>query len=133
MARYVFPAVFTAEENGLYSVYFPDLEGCYTSGDDLGDAIAMAEDVLAMTLYTYEKENTPIPKASDPATIELQADEFVNYVTTDTLYYQRRYGSKAVKKTLSIPEWLNNLATAENLNFSQVLQEALATKLGVPM
>ena len=132
MAKYVYPAVFTAEENGLYSIYFPDLDGCYTSGDDLGDGIAMAKDVLEMTLYNYEKENKPIPPASELKTIDLKENEFVNYIAADTLYYQRRYSKKAVKKSLTIPEWLNNIAVSENVNFSQVLQDALISKLGIP-
>lgn len=56
MAKYVYAAVFTKEENGQYSVVFKDLEGCYTCGDSLEEAIEMAEDVLALTLYGYESE-----------------------------------------------------------------------------
>ena len=62
---YVFPAVFTALEDGRYEVYFPDLEGCYTFGDDLQDAIKMAQDVLALTLYEYEADERSIPEASE--------------------------------------------------------------------
>ena len=66
---YVYPAVFTALEDGGYEVVFPDLEGCYTFGDDLQDAIEMAEDVLALTLYDYESDKAVIPKASDRAAL----------------------------------------------------------------
>lgn len=133
MARYAYPAVFTEEENGLYSINFPDLEGCYTSGDNLADGIAMAEDVLAMTLYNYEKDGKTIPDASDPASIHLDENEFINFIAADTLYYQKKFNNKSVKKTLTIPEWLNDLATSENINFSQTLQEALVAKLRVPV
>ena len=133
MSRYVYPAVFTAEEKGAYSINFPDLESCYTCGDDLADGIVMAEDVLALTLYNYEKEGKAIPAPSDPATIRLEANEFVNYIAANTLYYQKKFNNKAVKKTLTIPEWLNELAAAENVNFSQTLQEALISKLRVPV
>lgn len=133
MSRYVYPAVFTAEENGAYSINFPDLEGCYTCGDDLADGIVMAEDVLALTLYNYEKEGRAIPVPSDPAAISLEANEFVNYIAANTLYYQKKFNNKSVKKTLTIPEWLNELATEENVNFSQTLQEALISKLRVPI
>ena len=54
MAKYVYPAVLTQEENGMYSVKFPDIEGCYTSGENLADALFMAEDALALMLYAYE-------------------------------------------------------------------------------
>ena len=56
MAKYAYPAVFTPEENGRFSVNFPDLESCYTCGDDMKDALIMAEDALAFTLYDYERE-----------------------------------------------------------------------------
>ncbi len=129
MAKYVYPAIFTKEPDGKYSIVFPDLEGCYTSGDDLADGIYMAEDVLAFTLYGLEKQNLPIPDPSE----SLQAEEgsFVNRIVCDTLEYQKMKNNKAVKKTLSIPEWLNEKAVDANLNFSQILQEALKARLGI--
>lgn len=131
MAKYVYPAVFTAEEDGGYSIDFPDLEGCYTCGDDLADGIMMAEDVLALTMYHYEKENKQIPAPSDNSSIQIGKNEFINYIVADTLEYQKKYNAKSVKKTLTIPEWLNELAVQANINFSQVLQEALTNKLQV--
>lgn len=131
MNRYSYPAIFTPEENGLYSVVFPDLESCYTSGDNLADAIMMAEDVLAFTLYDYEKEGKPIPAPSSPASLLLADGEFVNFIACDTLGYRKRFNNKAVKKTLTIPEWLNEIALDQNINFSQVLQDALLEKIHV--
>lgn len=128
---YVFPAVFAALEDGKYEVYFPDLEDCYTFGDDLQDALKMAQDVLALTLYEYEAEGRPIPEASERSAIDLKENEFVNYVTADTLEYRKRFNNKAVKKTLTIPEWLNEAAVEAGVNFSQVLQEALIKKLNL--
>lgn len=128
---YVFPAVFTALEDGKYEVVFPDLEGCYTFGDDLNDAIKMAEDVLALTLYDYETDKMSIPEPSDRKAIDLNADQFVNYIAADTLEYRKRFNNKAVKKTLTIPEWMNEAATEAGINFSQILQEALAQKLNL--
>lgn len=124
--KYSYPAIFTPEDGG-YSVVFPDLEGCYTCGDDMTDAIYMAEDVLALTLYSYErdKKEIPIPSHSLP----LKDGEFINYIACDTLEYQKRFNNKAVKKTLSIPEWLNEAALSMNINFSQVLQDALIAKV----
>jgi predicted RNase H-like HicB family nuclease len=129
MARYAYPAVFTPEEAGAFSVNFPDLESCYTCGDDMKDALMMAEDVLAFVLYDYERENRPIPEPSEMKTVKLEAGEFVNYVACDTMEYRKRNNNTAVKKTLTIPEWLNEAATSMGLNFSQVLQEALMNKV----
>lgn len=128
--KYVYPAVFTKEKKG-YSVLFPDLEGCYTCGDDLKDALYMAEDVLAFTLFDYEKTRKTIPVPSEYEALKTGVNEFVNYVSCDTLEYQRRNNNKAVKKTLSIPEWLNELAMAKGINFSQVLQDALKAQLNL--
>ncbi len=130
MSRYAYPAVFTPEENGQFSVNFPDLDGCYTCGDDMKDALIMAEDVLAFTLYDYEKEGKEIPEPSAPGDLTLEKNEFVNYVACDTLEYRKMHNNKAVKKTLTIPEWLNESAMAMGLNFSQVLQDALMDKVG---
>lgn len=127
--KYAYPAIFTLEENGAFSVLFPDLEGCYTCGDDLQDALYMASDVLAFTLYGYEKEHREIPDPSNPSLFELEGGDFVNYVACDTIDYQKRHSNKAVKKTLSIPEWLNEAATTAGINFSQVLQDSLKEQL----
>ena len=128
MAKYVYPAVFVPEEVG-YSVYFPDLEGCYTCGDNLQDAIIMAEDVLAFFLYDEEREGNPIPEASATNNVQLQEGEFVNYIACDTVEYAKMHNNRAVKKTLTIPEWLNEAAIKAGINFSQTLQEALMAKL----
>ena len=129
MSKYAYPAVFTLEEDGTYSIIFPDLEGCYTCGDSLEDGIEMAEDALALTLYGYEKEGREIPKASVPTAITVSENEFVNFIACDTMAYRKMYNNKAVKKTLTIPEWLHEAATSMGLNFSQVLQEALISKI----
>lgn len=129
--KYVYPAIFTPEEDGGYSIIFPDLEGCFTCGDDLIDGMQMAEDVLALVLYGYEKDERKIPLPTKRENIKLQGKEFVNYVACDTMEYRKRYNNKAVKKTLSIPAWLNEKACSMNINFSQVLQEALMKKTGM--
>lgn len=130
MAKYVYPAIFSPEKEGGYSVYFPDLEGCYTCGDDLQDALFMANDVLAFVLYDYEKDGTKIPAPSKAEDVKREDGEFVNYVACDTLEYARMHDNKAVKKTLTIPQWLNDAALKADINFSQVLQEALMKKVG---
>lgn len=131
MAKYAYPAVFTPAEEGGYTVRFPDLEGCFTEGDSIPEALYMAEDVLALILYGYETDGREIPAPSSLSDINLAPGEFANFVACDTLAYRKMYNNKAVKKTLTIPEWLNESATAMGLNFSQVLQEALMSKLNL--
>ncbi len=129
MAKYAYPAIFTPEEDGSFSINFPDLEGCYTCGDSLEDGIEMAEDALALVLYGYEKDARAIPAPSSSSAFTISGNEFVNYIACDTMEYRKMYNNKAVKKTLTIPEWLNESASAMGLNFSQVLQEALLQKV----
>lgn len=128
MSKYAYPAVFTPEEKG-YSIVFPDLESCYTCGDTLEDGLEMARDALALVLYGYEKEGRPIPSPSERTIIPLNEGEFVNYVVCDTMFYRKMHNNKAVKKTLTLPEWLNEEAMNIGINFSQVLQEALLQRL----
>ena len=130
MAKYCFPAVFSPEDGG-YSVDFPDLEGCYTCGDSLTEAMEMARDALALTLTVLEDERRTIPKAGSVEETKHEAGEFVSLVLADTTEYRKKISNMAVKKTLTIPQWLNTAAEAANVNFSQTLQEALAAKLGL--
>ncbi|MCD8154336.1 MAG: type II toxin-antitoxin system HicB family antitoxin, partial [Clostridiales bacterium] len=122
-------AIFTPEEDGGYSVIFPDLDGCYTCGDDMAESLIMAEDVLALTLYGYESEKKEIPAPSIASNFTLKKGEFVNFNACDTLAYRKMYNNKSVKKTLTIPEWLNEVASEAGVNFSQVLQDALKVQL----
>ena len=92
-------------------------------GDTLTEAIYMAEDVLALILYGYETDGRAIPAPSDPGSFDLHEGDFVNYIACDTMEYRKMYNNKSIKKTLSIPEWLNEKATSMNLNFSQILQD----------
>lgn len=80
MNKYAYPAVFTPENNGAYSVNFPDFDGCYTCGDDLADSIYMAQDILAYTIYDLQAEDKPLPHPSDPRSISVSTGEFVNFV-----------------------------------------------------
>lgn len=133
-----YPAIFYKEENG-YSVIFPDLNYLATDGETLEQALAMAIDCLAGYLFSakLDKEKNPAPsdlKDIDPIRVADELDTesgdfFVNLVTVDVDEYAKTHFNKSIKKTLSIPEWLNREALAKGINFSQVLQEALVAKL----
>ncbi len=129
MGKYVYPAVFTPEEAGKYFVYFPDIDGCYTCGDDLADGMEMAEDALALMLTHLEDEQREIPSASAINDLLVHDGEFASYISCDTVLYRHLMNNTAVKKTLSIPSWLNDSAVAAGINFSQVLQDALKEQL----
>ena len=130
MAKYVYPAIFAPESEG-YSVTFPDLSGCFTQGEDMADALEAAADALCLVLYDMEESGKEIPAASDIKAIQTEGGAFVSLVSCDTLEYRRYYDNKAVKKTLTIPAWLNTMAERAGLNFSQVLQNGLKNELHV--
>ena len=129
--RYTYTAIFTPEENGLYSVTFPDIQGCYTSGNDMADAIYMAQDVLCLTLFDFEQDGKSIPIARNPQEIKVTEGQFTSVVAVDTETYRRYYENKSVKKTLTIPMWLNERAERANINFSGILQDALKSHLQI--
>jgi predicted RNase H-like HicB family nuclease len=129
MAKYIYPAVFTPE-GGMYSVNFPDLEGCYTCGDNLLDACDMAQDVLALTLYGLEESGRSAPEASDICKVPHAGNEFATLISCDTTAYRKRFSGKSVKKTLTIPQWMDEMAVSKGINFSKTLQDALEKQLG---
>lgn len=128
MERLFYPAVFHKAEEGGFWVSFPDIPECMTQGDDMQDAYEMAVDALGLSLSTMEDAGEVIPEASPLDCVDAE-DGTLIIVEFDMAEYRRRHSSKAVKKTLTIPEWLNEAAVRENINFSQVLQEALMKKL----
>lgn len=131
MNRLFYPAVFHRAEEGGFWVTFPDIPECMTQGDDMHEAYEMAVDALGLSITTMEDSGEEIPQASEPDAVVVEQDGFLVVVEFDLMEYRRRNCSRAVKKTLSIPEWLNEAAIKQGVNFSQVLQEALMAKLNV--
>lgn len=127
---YVFPAIFTPSEGG-YAIRFPDLPGTNSQGKDMADAIYMARDALAMWIDFLMDEGEEIPQASAPGVVKLEHGQFVTMIDTDMEAYRRRKNSKAVKKTVTIPAWLNEEAEAHKVNFSAILQEGLKKYIGM--
>lgn len=131
MKKLFYPAIFHIADEGGFWITFPDIPECMTQGDNMQEAYEMAVDALGLALTSREQEKTEIPDPSDLTSIHVDTDEYCVIVEFDMLAYKKRTNSKAVKKTLSIPEWLNEEATALGINFSQVLQEALVQKIGI--
>ncbi len=131
--KLIYPACFYPCDEGGYTVVFPDLPGCVTEGDTLAEAIDMAIDAASGWLLDSVKQNEAIPRASNIKQIIPNEYEngFVSIISIDLNEYSKKYGEKAVKKTLTIPAWLNTIAEKENINFSQILQEGLTEFLGI--
>ena len=129
MEKRIYPAIFHKEDIG-YSVTFPDLPGCITEGDTLEEALYMAQDALGLYLYSLKEDKISLPQSAQPEILIVDKGSFLTLVEWDELEYLKRTSNKSIKKTLTIPEWLNTRAEEENINFSQTLQEALLKKLG---
>jgi predicted RNase H-like HicB family nuclease len=129
--KYAYPAVFEQEERGLFAISFPDLESCYTSGQNLVDGCTMAEDVLCYCLYDLEREGKSAPTPSLPSSLEVSPNGFAAMISCDTDVYRAREKAKAVKKTLTVPQWLDEAAVSAGVNFSRVLQDGLKRELNL--
>ena len=129
MKKLFYPAWFYVTEDGSFTVSFPDIPECLAKGNDLSQAYEMAVDALGLTLSNYEKEHKPIPASSLPTMIQPMQNAFLVVIEFDMLAYRKRTNPRAVKKTLSIPQWMNEAAMNIGLNFSQVLQEAILQKI----
>lgn len=128
--HYIYPAVFDYAEDGI-SISFPDLPGCYSCADSDEEAIFMVKEALALHLYSMEEDADEIPEPSHISEIKLEPNQII--VLTEVVMPTMRQAIEnySVKKTLSIPQWLNKLAIENNINFSQVLQTALKEQLGI--
>lgn len=123
----VYPAIFHYED-GEYWVEFPDLEGCHSDGNTVEKALEQAATALGAHLAVMLDNNIPVPPPSAlPVIPSEEKESFVSYVGCDISKIRQK--KKAVKKTLSIPEWLNEEAEKRHLNFSGILQEALIEKI----
>ncbi len=129
--KLIYPACFYEEKEGGYSVEIPDLLGCITQGNNLEQALEMAEDAALGWILTSIEDEEEIPKASNIKDVKLKNQNgFVTLLLLDIDKYTEKYGSKkSVKKTLTIPEWLNKRAEKIGINFSKTLQEALLNKI----
>lgn len=130
MGKLFYPAIFHKAEEGGFWISFPDIPECLTEGDDMQQAYEMAVEALGLALVNRKEEKEEIPVPSEIDRIQGEDGTLV-IVEFDMQEYLRKHNSKAVKKTLIIPEWLNEEATAMGVNFSQVLQEALMSKLNI--
>jgi len=129
---YRFWALIDTAPEGV-SVRFPDLPGCLTCGDTAEQAQTAAREALEGFLYIMEQDNDEIPAPAPLDAIIAQAEdgEAAFAVTAYMPTVREAMESKAVKKTLTVPKWLNDEAERQNLNFSQVLQEGLKRSLGL--
>lgn len=121
----IYPAIFHKEDDGFW-VEFPDLQGCYSDGDTIEEVFSNASEALAGYCVTLLEQKEKLPKASNISDIQAPSDCFTSYVSANFVSK-----SKAVKKTLTIPSWLNDMAEEKGINFSGTLQNALMKELNL--
>ena len=127
---YIYPALFEYEKKGI-SISFPDLPGCISSAKNEEEALYMAKDALGLYIVCSEQDNEDLPKPTPLNRIEITKNTRVILVDVNMPLFRESVENMAVKKTLTIPKWINDIAEKNNINFSQVLQMALRKSLGL--
>lgn len=127
---YYFTAVLHKEDVG-YSIWIDELSGCNSQGDSLSEAITNIKDAIGLFYEDYKNRSEPFPVPNAPENIKLEENETAVLIEFDALEYAKKHDKKAIKKTLTIPSWLNTVAEENNINFSSVLQSALKQKLNI--
>lgn len=128
---YLYYAVFTPEIDGGFSVQFPDLDGAFTCGDDMHESLYMAKDLLEGWLIVAEDEGDVIPPPSTPDEISFSGKDLLIPIEVNLALARQKHDNTLIKKTLTIPQYLNTLAVDADINFSATLSDALKEKLGV--
>lgn len=126
--RYVYPAVFDYAEDGI-SVSFPDLPGCFTCGKTDAEALRMAKDALGGHIWTIEDFEGEIPEPTPLVNVPTEANQRVQLIEVYMPLFRDAISNQSVKKTLTIPAWMNEAAEKEGVNFSQLLQSAIKKTL----
>jgi len=120
--EYVYPAVFHANDDGTYTISYPDLPGCISEGKNLANAMYMAQSALTQWIEYHADKKLDLPAASPARNIETDGNEFVNLIRADVK------DGRAVKRTVSIPKWMDERVVASGLSLSRVLQDALTQR-----
>ncbi len=128
--KYIYTAVFTPnDDNTKFFARIPDLPGCITTGDSLEDAINQITDAASGWLVVAEDEGLNIPDATKQAVVNRSENDLLSLIQVDTISYRAATDTRAVRKNVSLPQWMANLAEKRGVNCSQILQESLMKKL----
>ena len=128
--KYVYPALFAKEDESIL-VTFPDLEDTFTDGATMQEAFDNAEDVLNLMLWNREEENADIPLPSSPEEIIVPQGTMLVMIKADTLAYRKLHDQKTIRRSITLPSWLDTIAREHNINFSQLMQNAIRRECGI--
>ena len=128
--QYIYTAVFVPAEKGAgFFARVPDLPGCVTSGKDLPDAIAQITDAASGWLVVAEDEGIAITPPTPQDQLDKEEGASFSLISVDTIAYRAQTDTRAVRKNVSLPAWMAELADRRGINYSQVLQEGLRSRL----
>ena len=122
MAAYLYPAVFHANADGSFTVRFPDLPGCISEGKALEEAFSMAEKALSLYIECALEMQEKLPASSNIKALSINDDEFISYIRAEIR------DNRAVRRTVSLPKWMDEQVSSAGISLSRVLQEALKEK-----
>lgn len=128
--KYVYPAIFTYDDDGI-NIEFPDIEGCFSCADTDEEALYMAEDVLGLCLLVLEEDDEKIPEPSNLKNIKVEENQKTSLISVWMPTVRKAINNKSIKKTLTIPQWLDVMAREKDINFSYILQEGLKKELNL--
>lgn len=126
--RYTYTAVITPDDGKCYAK-IPDISGCVTTGKDIEDAVEQITDALSGCLLVWEDQGLDIPQPTPQAHVPHDKEDVLTLVSVDTIAYRAKTDTRAVRKNVSIPAWMANLAERRGINCSKVLQDALVQQL----
>lgn len=127
---YIYPAIFEYEKNNI-SISFPDLPGCISCAKNDEEALYMAKDALGLYIVCVEEDNEELPEPTNLQNILLDKNQKASLIEVNMPLFRDAIQNTAVKKTLTIPKWLNDIAEKNKINFSQVLQSSLKNILNL--
>ena len=128
--KYVHPALFVKEDESII-VTFPDLEDTFTDGATMQEAFENAEDVLNLMLWNREEEKDDIPMPSSPEQITVPQEATLAMIKADTLAYRKLHDQKTIRRSITLPNRLDTIAREHNINFSQLIQNAIRRECGI--
>ena len=128
--KYIYPAIFDFDNDGI-TVTFPDLPGCITCGDCQEEAFRNAKEVLELYMYGLEQDEEEIPEPSQINLIKTEDTQSIVLIDIWMIPVRDQMKNRFVKKTLTIPKWLNDIAMENKVNCSAILQSALKEYLGI--
>ena len=127
---YMYPAIISLDVDGI-SIEFPDLPGCFSCAETMEEAAKNANEAMRLHLWGLEKDSDPIPTPTDFRDLVLESSQIPFLVEVFMPPVRERLNNRFIKKTLSLPAWLNAEAEAKGVNLSHILQKSLKEHLGL--